>query len=212
GETFVNVWMHNGFVRINEEKMSKSLGNFFTVRDILAEHDPEVVRYLILASHYRSPLNYDDGRLDEAREALTGLYTALRGVEPGAAEPDAEAVARFEAAMDDDFNTPEALAVLFEQARLANRAREAGEDPAVAAATLRRLGDHLGLLQRDPEDFFQAGGGDGPTAEEVEALIEQRRQARADKDFATADRIRDELAERGVVLEDGPQGTTWRRG
>jgi cysteinyl-tRNA synthetase len=212
GETFVNVWMHNGFVRINEEKMSKSLGNFFTVRDILAEHDPEVVRYLILASHYRSPLNYDDGRLDEAREALTGLYTALRGVEPGAAEPDADAVARFEAAMDDDFNTPEALAVLFEQAREANRAREAGEDPAVAAATLRRLAGHLGLLQRDPEDFFQAGGGDGPTAEEVEALIQQRRQARVDKDFATADRIRDELAEQGVVLEDGPQGTTWRRG
>jgi cysteinyl-tRNA synthetase len=114
--------------------------------------------------------------------------------------------------MDDDFNTPEALAVLFEQAREANRAREAGEDPAVAAATLRRLAGHLGLLQRDPEDFFQAGGGDGPSAEEVEALIEQRRQARADKDFATADRIRDELAEQGVVLEDGPQGTTWRRG
>jgi cysteinyl-tRNA synthetase len=218
GEPFVNVWMHNGFVRINEEKMSKSLGNFFTVREILARYQPEEIRYFILTSHYRSPLNYDDEHLDNARAALTRLYTALRGLPAAQAGTDA-AVGdpyrqRFDAAMDDDFNTPEALAVLFDLAREINRVRD--DDPASAsalAARLRELGAALGLLGQDAEAYLRAGvGGQGPSDGEIEALIRRRADARRDRDFAEADRIRDELQQAGVVLEDGSAGTTWRRG
>jgi cysteinyl-tRNA synthetase len=213
GERFVNTWMHNGFVRINEEKMSKSLGNFFTVREILQRYRPEEVRYFILTSQYRSPLNYDDEHLDNARAALTRFYTALRGL-PADAEPTGgEAFSnRFFEAMDDDFNTPEALAVLFDLVRELNRLREADESAAAGlAAELRRLGDILGLLQDDAEGFLKSSVGGGLSDAEVEALIQARADARKSKDWAEADRVRDQLQEAGIALEDGPQGTTWRR-
>ena len=211
---FVNYWIHNGFVQVDEEKMSKSLGNFFTVREVLSQFQAEVVRFFILSSHYRSPLNYTEDNLHKARGALDRLYTALRGVAP-AGEPEAQAVADFRARMDDDFNTPEAIAQLFELARELNRAKS--EDPgraAVLAATLRHLGGVIGLLQADPEDYLRGAGAAGEDeldAGQIEALIEQRRRARAEKDWAESDRIRDELKARGVLLEDGPEGTSWRR-
>ncbi|MFM8444487.1 MAG: cysteine--tRNA ligase [Methylococcus sp.] len=221
GETFVNVWMHNGFVRVNEEKMSKSLGNFFTVREILARYRPEVVRFFILNSHYRSPLNYSDEHLDEAQAALTRLYTALRGLTGAALEPvsgpeaGSEQESRFRAAMDDDFNTAEAIAVLFDMAREVNRLR--AEQPAIAARLAERLkvlGGVLGLLQADPEAFLQGGAeakAGGLDAAAIEALIRQRLDARKNRDWAEADRIRDTLKDQGIVLEDGAGGTTWRR-
>lgn len=211
---FVNYWIHNGFVQVDEEKMSKSLGNFFTVREVLSQFQAEVVRFFILSSHYRSPLNYTEDNLHKARGALDRLYTALRGVTP-AGEPDAQAVADFRARMDDDFNTPEAIAQLFELARELNRVKsEAPERAAVLAATLRHLGGVVGLLQADADDYLRgaaAAGEDELDAGRIEALIEQRRQARAEKDWAESDRIRDELRTRGVLLEDGPDGTSWRR-
>jgi cysteinyl-tRNA synthetase len=215
GEPFVNVWMHNGFVRINEEKMSKSLGNFFTVREILERYRPEEVRYFILTSHYRSPLNYDDQQLDNARGALTRLYTALRGL-PRAEPAGGEAFRqRFDLAMDDDFNTPEALAVLFDLVREINRLRDV--DPTAAAglgAELRDLGDALGLLQDDPEAYLRGGGNEanGLDDAQIEALIQRRADARKARDWAEADRIRDELQTAGILLEDGAGGTSWRRG
>jgi cysteinyl-tRNA synthetase len=215
GEPFVNCWMHNGFVRINDEKMSKSLGNFFTVREILQNYRPEEVRYFILTSHYRSPLNYDEGNLQNARGALTRFYTALRGLPDAAPDQAGELTARFLAAMDDDFNTPEALAVLFDLAREVNRLRR--ESDAVAAplgAELRRLGGILGILQDDPEAYLRGGEGsaEGLSDAAIEGLIAQRLAARKAKNWAEADRIRDELKGKGVLLEDGPGGTTWRRG
>jgi cysteinyl-tRNA synthetase len=214
GHPFVRYWMHNGFVRINDEKMSKSLGNFFTVREILQRYRPEEVRYFILTSQYRSPLNYGDEQLDNARAALTRLYTALRGLDPAEPAADEAAEAAFHAAMADDFNTPEALAALFELARETNRARS--DDPARAAALcalLRRLGSLLGLLQDDPEAWLR--GGDtvpaGLSDDAIEALIAQRTAAKQARDWSTADAIRDRLKEAGIVLEDSPTGTTWRR-
>jgi len=208
GCRFVNYWMHNGFVRVDNEKMSKSLGNFFTIREVLQKYDPEVVRFFILRAHYRSPLNYSDAHLDDARGALTRLYTALKNV-PLAVGPidwnQADA-ARFRQAMDDDFNTPEALAVLFDLASAANRGDEA------AAHSLRALAATLGLLQRDATAFLKAGAAAGGMAEdEIEALIAARQAARQSKNFAESDRIRDQMIEAGIVLEDGPGGTTWRR-
>jgi cysteinyl-tRNA synthetase len=218
GEHFVNYWVHNGFVQVDEEKMSKSLGNFFTVREILRRYQPEEVRYFILSSHYRSPLNYSDDNLDKARGGLQRLYTALRDAVPDErAEPDSAYRERFEAAMNDDFNTPEALAVLFELTRAINRKREA-ETPAARrlAATLKQLGGRLGILQADPELYLrgatQAGPDAGPDDAAIDALVARREQARANRDWAEADRIRDELTSLGIVLEDAAGGTLWRRG
>ncbi|CAI8744287.1 cysteine--tRNA ligase [Methylocaldum szegediense] len=231
GEKFVNVWMHNGFVRVNEEKMSKSLGNFFTVREVLARYRPEVVRFFILNSHYRSPLNYSDENLDEANAALTRLYTALRGIRSDVPVSEGDRnkafISRFEEAMNDDFNTPEAIAVLFELAREVNRARNASRDEAEnLAGTLKRLGEILGLLQTDPEEFLKSGPGalrlqtktgaefDAEiiwSDERIEQKIQERLEARKKKDWATADRIRNELKEQGIILEDTADGTTWRR-
>jgi len=203
GGRFAKYWMHNGFVRVDEEKMSKSLGNFFTVREVLKKYDAEVVRFFIARAHYRSPLNYSDSHLDDAKSALARLYTALRGAAAGGGgvdwnEPHAR---RFKAAMDDDFNTPEAVAVLFEMATRIN-AGERGLAP-----QLRALGGLLGLLQRDPAAYFQGG----LDAASIETLIGGREAARKRRDFAEADRIRKVLLEQGVVLEDGAGGTTWRR-
>ncbi len=213
GERFVNTWMHVGFVRVNEEKMSKSLGNFFTVREVLKQYDPEVVRYFILASHYRSPLDYSDESLAQAKSALARLYTALKGLPTSAQAGAGDQEARFLAAMDDDFNTAEALSVLFDLAREINRLRDSAPQVAAQyAESLRRLGAILGLLQRRPDAFLQGGeAGAGLSAEQIEALIAQRTAARKARNWAESDRIRDELKRQGVLLEDGPAGTTWRR-
>lgn len=213
GEKFVNVWMHNGFVRVDEEKMSKSLGNFFTIREVLKKYDAEVVRFFILNSHYRSPLNYSDKHLDEAKAALTTLYTALRGLDPVKGEAGTECEQRFTKAMEDDFNTPEAIAVLFELARDINRLRDSDSSQAAQLAmVLKQQASLLGLLEREPDAFLQGGdASEGLSNENIEALIKQRLEARANKEWAESDRIRDELAEQGIVLEDGAGGTTWRR-
>lgn len=213
GEHFVNYWMHNGFVRVDDEKMSKSLGNFFTVREILQQYRAEEIRYFILASHYRSPLNYSQENLDNGKSALTRLYTALRDAgEAVEGEAGREFQAAFNAAMDDDFNTPEAIAVLFNLAREINSAREADAVRAAAlAACLRRLGGILGLLQDDPETWLQGGATDGLADEAIDELISKRLQARELKDWGEADRIRDELESQGILLEDKADGTRWRR-
>jgi cysteinyl-tRNA synthetase len=208
GCTFVNYWMHNGFVRVDNEKMSKSLGNFFTIREVLQQYDAEVVRFFILRAHYRSPLNYSDAHLDDAKSALTRLYTALKLASQNATPVDWDqpAAQAFKAAMDDDFNTPEALAVMFELASAANRG------DASAAQLLRNLGAVLGLLQRDTAEFLKAGAvATGLSEAEIDAMIVARRAARAAKDFAESDRIRDALLAKGIVLEDGAGGTIWRR-
>jgi len=210
GETFVNTWLHNGFVRVNEEKMSKSLGNFFTVRDVLKNYDPETVRYFIVASHYRSPLNYSDQQLDTAHQALTRLYTALRDLPIiQNNDNDLKYQEKFCTALDDDLNTPEALAVLFEMAREINKLKETDISQAANLGNeLRRLGSIVGLLQNNAETFLQSGTNND---EDIEQLITLRNVARQNKDWKESDRIRAELKEKGIVLEDSAGKTTWRR-
>jgi cysteinyl-tRNA synthetase len=234
GKPLARFWVHNGFVRVDNEKMSKSLGNFFTIREVLAKNDPETVRFFILRAHYRSALNYSDVHLDDARGALKRLYTALSLVPASPVaqidwnQPHAQ---RFRAVMDEDFGTPEAVAVLFELAGEVNRSK----DPALAGL-LRALGGTLGLLQQDPIGYLQGRGGPqtispplvmndnlffSPTVtqedpellsnRDIDALIEQRAAAKKAKDFAEADRIRKALLEQGIVLKDSPTGTTWER-
>ena len=212
-KTFVNLWIHNGFVRVDDEKMSKSLGNFFTVREVMARYLPEVIRFFILSSHYRSPLNYSDAHLDEARTGLTRLYTSIRGIDPGAGELDSGYRQRFEQVMDDDFNTREAITLFHEIAGEINRLEDKSSARATCLArTLVQLGDVLGIMQAAPAEFLHASAGNGAIApEEITRLIEQRAQAKAEKNYAEADRIRDHLSEQGIILEDGPGGTTWRR-
>jgi cysteinyl-tRNA synthetase len=212
GEGFARYWLHNGFIRVEEEKMSKSLGNFFTLRDVLRRFPGEVLRYFFLASHYRSPLNYSDANLNEARAALTRLYTALRGSPAGEDGHDDDAVTRFHDAMEDDFNTPRAIAVLHGLAGRLNRETDrAAPDARRLAATLRHLGGVLGLLEQDPDAFLHGGVSDGISAEEIERRIAERAAARAARNFGAADRIRADLLAQGVELSDGPEGTVWRR-
>ncbi len=220
-----NYWIHNGFVRVDDEKMSKSLGNFFTIRTVLEKYKPEEVRFFILRAHYRSPLNYSDQHLDDAKAALTRLYTALRGVEISDTEIDWQhpQAARFKAAMDDDFNTPEAIAVLFDLANDFNKNKSIE-----SAALLKNLGAVLGLLQNDANAFLQGtvsgsanivessdiangSGHAGPNDMQISEMISLRTEAKKAKNFAEADRIRKELSDAGIILEDTPQGTTWRR-
>ncbi|QQB43012.1 Cysteine--tRNA ligase [Kingella denitrificans] len=207
----VKYWLHNGFIRVDNEKMSKSLGNFFTIRDVLKKYAPEVVRFFILRAHYRSPLNYSDAHLDDAKNSLARLYNTLGNVQAAefAVREDAnDYTRRFFAAMDDDFNTAEAMSVLFE---LANEANKTGS--AELAGCLKALGGTLGLLQDDPQHFLQSGGEEGGlSADEIEALITQRKTARETKNWAESDRIRDLLAEHKILLKDGADGTTWTRG
>ena len=205
GVPLARFWMHNGFVNIDNEKMSKSLGNFFTIREVLQQYDAETLRFFIVRAHYRSPLNYSDAHLDDARGALKRLYTALAAVPPApvaAIDWSQPQAARFKAAMDEDFGTPEAVAVLFELATEVNKSRSAE-----AAGLLKALGGTLGLLQGDPKAFLQAGATLDEAA--IAAHIQRRADAKAGKDFALADQIRKELLTQGVVLKDSPAGTTW---
>ena len=207
GQAMASVWMHNGFINVDNEKMSKSLGNFFTIRDVLKEFDAETVRFFVVRSHYRSPLNYSDVHLNDARSALKRLYTALAAVTPEhvALDWSNPYAARFQAAMNEDFGTPEAVAVLFDLASEVNRSQSAQ-----LAGWLKTLGGVLGLLQADPTHYLQAGVSLGEA--EIQAQIAQRAAAKAAKDFAQADGIRKALAEQGIVLKDSPTGTTWERG
>ncbi len=211
GKLYAKSWMHAGAVRVDGEKMSKSLGNFFTIREVLEKYHPEVVRYLLVSSHYRSPINYSEESLKEAKGALERFYHALKGL-PEVAPAGGDAfVERFAAAMDDDFNSPEACAVLFEMVREVNRLRDSDLQGAAAlAARLKELAGLLGVLQLEPDAFLRAGAEGKVDAAEVEALIQARLQARSEKNWAESDRIRDQLTAMGVVLEDGKGGTTWR--
>ncbi|WP_217515446.1 cysteine--tRNA ligase [Vibrio metschnikovii] len=210
---YVNTWMHSGMVMVDREKMSKSLGNFFTIRDVLQHYDPETVRYFLMSGHYRSQLNYSEENLTQARASLERLYTALRGLDMTvAAAGGEEYVSRFTSAMNDDFNTPEAYSVLFDMAREVNRLKT--EDMLQASALgalMRELADVIGILYQEPERFLQSSVANDDQAEEIEALIKLRNYSRANKDWANADLARHKLTEMGIILEDGPNGTTWRR-
>ena len=211
GGDYVNTWMHSGMVMVDKEKMSKSLGNFFTIRDVLAHYDAETVRYFLMSGHYRSQLNYSEDNLKQARAALERMYTALRDLPAAPAAGGEEQVARFKEAMDDDFNTPEAYSALFDLVREINRQK--AEDLAIAAglgARLRELGAVLGILQQDPDAFLKGDEADEEVAE-IERLIAERNQARADKNWAAADAARNRLTEMGIVLEDSAGKTSWRR-
>ncbi|MBK1850018.1 cysteine--tRNA ligase [Marinobacter sp. 1-4A] len=215
GHRFVNTWMHAGAIRVNKEKMSKSLGNFFTIREILETYPSEVVRFFLVSSHYRSQVDYSEDNLAEAGRSLARLYHALRGIEPMSSEdvPKTEHDQRFVELMNDDFNCPGAISVLHGLANDINQHRREGrEDEArQAARVMIRLGDVLGILQQNPDAFFQADTVGELTAEDIEAKIQARADARKAKDFAGADRIRDELAEQGIILDDSREGTSWRR-
>jgi cysteinyl-tRNA synthetase len=220
GDTFANWWMHNGFVNVDDEKMSKSLGNFFRIRDVLDSgrvRDPEVLRFFLASSHYRGPINYSLSQLEQADAALLRLYNALREIEPASSYEPSAATRQFEAAMDDDFNTPDAIAALQTLATELNRAKNAGDTSSAAAlaAELKTLGGVLGILQQSPEEFLRKGAPSGTkelSAGQIEQLIQQRKEARRSKDFKRADEIREQLAQAGVILEDKPDGTTlWRR-
>ncbi len=208
---YVNYWIHNGFVRVDDEKMSKSLGNFFTIREVLKQYDPEVVRFFILRAHYRSALNYSDAHLDDAKQALSRLYTALKNTPPSAKmaiDWQAGSAQQFRAAMNDDFNTAEAIPLLFELANEVNRSHDAAQ-----AAQLKALAGQLGLLQQEPQAFLQGGTSSSSELDEVriQAQIDARIAAKKAKDYAAADNIRQQLLDADIVLEDGPQGTSWRR-
>ncbi len=210
---YVNTWMHSGMVMVDREKMSKSLGNFFTIRDVLGHYDAETVRYFLMSGHYRSQLNYSEENLNQARASLERLYTSLRGLDLNAAPAGGEEyVSRFTAAMNDDFNTPEAYSVLFDMAREVNRLKtENLEKASELGALMRELADVIGILHQDPEAFLKGDAGNDDEVAEIEALIKLRNDSRAAKDWANADMARDKLTEMGIVLEDGPEGTTWRR-
>lgn len=210
---FVNYWMHNGFIRVDGEKMSKSLGNFFTIRDILKLYDAEVIRFFMLRAHYRSPLNYSDAHLDDAKNSLTRLYTALNNVEQmntNIVWQEHEYGQRFFKAMNDDFNTHEAISILFELAGEVNKSK----DPTLAGI-FKILANSLGLLEKEPTAFLQGKTGaqsdQGLDVEQIEALIQLRQTARAEKNWAESDRIRDELAAQGIIIEDGANGSGWRK-
>ncbi|KGY12876.1 cysteinyl-tRNA synthetase [Vibrio tubiashii] len=213
GTEYVNTWMHSGMVMVDREKMSKSLGNFFTIRDVLGHYDAETVRYFLMSGHYRSQLNYSEENLNQARASLERLYTSLRGLDLSTpAAGGEEYVSRFTEAMNDDFNTPEAYSVLFDMAREINRVK--AEDVASASALgslMRELADVIGILYQDPEAFLKGDAGNDDEVAEIEALIKLRNDSRAAKDWANADMARDKLTEMGIVLEDGAEGTTWRR-
>ena len=215
GNKFANVWMHNGFVRIDEEKMSKSLGNFFTIKEVLKKYQPEVIRFFILSSHYRSPLNYSVENLDEAKSALTRLYTALKESKSDNAGIDQDYSAKFNTYMNDDFNTPKAISLLHEIAKKINRIDDKSIDEARRLAfTLKKLGSVLGLLETNPQNFLQGKSDknkDDDDIERINNLIKERNIARDKKDFARADEIRRELTELNVTLEDTEDGTGWRR-
>ena len=220
GEKFVNYWIHNGFVRVDDEKMSKSLGNFFIIRDVLKQYPAEVIRYFILNSHYRSPLNYSDENLDKAKASLRGLYQTLAEAENNAGavdNTDADILAQnpyargFFEALDDDFNTPKALSVLFEISHAIHKSKETTEKQQLFSL-LKSLGGKLGLLQAAPQAFLRAKtANDSLSDDEVEALMAQRNQAKADKNWALSDQIRDQLKAQGIIIEDTPQGSRWRR-
>ena len=211
---FVNYWMHNGHIRVNQEKMSKSLGNFFLIRDVLQQFDPEVIRFFMLRAHYRSPINYSDSQLEEARTGLVRLYTAINtSTSPSSKgfEPNASWVKRFADAMNDDFNTPEAIAALFDLASEINRASDPNTKQELSQ-TLKHLAGLIGLLQRSPNEFLQSGTPHtGLSPAQIEEQIAARQAAQLAKNFQEADAIRERLLKDGVVLEDKPSGTVWRR-
>ena len=213
GETFVNYWLHAGAVRVNKEKMSKSLGNFFTIREVLAKFPAEIVRYLLTASHYRSQIDYAEDALVEAQRALDRLYTAMDQLELKGMSLEGPYLDRFNSAMDDDFNTREAISVLFKMAREVNRLkRDTDPQAAVLASQMRGLGNILGLLELDPQAYLKGEAGEGDLADaNVDALVVQRQQAKSDRNFALSDQIRDQLKVAGIVLEDSKEGTVWKR-